>query len=163
VVAVFWRTARVLVLLVPGFIASPAVAGETTARQPIAEVLGRTVYADELTAPATAGGSAQDAAALERARGEKLRRLVWTAIFDDYSRQRSIEPTAAEIESHLREHLRFKHEDKIRREKQREQLANELKSPSLTEARRKQAQQHLETLDRIEEHESRITRGAPRP
>ena len=145
-----------IILSVVGLAGSPALAGEAGARRPVAEVLGQAVYADELAQPATAGGPALDAAPLERALGEKLRTLVWTAVFEDYAKQRRIEPTAAEIESQLRDHRRFKQEDKIRREKERERLAKELKSPNLPEARRKQAQQHLETLDRIEDHEARI-------
>ncbi len=152
-----------IILSVVGLAGSPALAGEASARRPVAEVLGRTVYAQELAQPVTPGGPALDAAAFERARGEKLRGLVWTAVFEDYSRQRRVEPKAAEIESHLRNHRRFKQEDKIRRVKERDQLANELRSPNLTEARRKQAQQHLETLDRIEEQEARIAEERRHP
>ena len=49
-------------------------------------------------------------------------------------------------------------EDKRRRERERQQLTDELKSAALNEARRKQAQQHLETLDCIEEHEARLVK-----
>lgn len=155
--AVSWCMPGALILCIAGLAGSPALAGEAGARRPIAEVLGRTVYAEELTPPAAVSGPSLDGAALERARGEKLRGIVWTAVFEDYSRQRRIEPTAAEIESHLQHHRRFQQEDKIRREKERERLTKELRSSDLTEARRKQAQQHLETLDRLEEHEARIT------
>jgi hypothetical protein len=136
----------VLILAVAILAGSPAVAGDTGDRQPVATILGRTVYADELGAVA------------ERARGEKLRGLVWTAVFEDYAKQRRIEPTAAEIESHLQHLRRFTQEDKTRRERERHQLTDELKSAALTEARRKQAQQHLETLDQIEEHEARLAK-----
>ncbi len=125
---------------------------------PVAEILGKPVTLANLDAgvpvnlpkPATADDKL-------RHRKERLRGLVWSAVFDDYARQRRLEPTAAEIESHIRSNARLQAQLRAEREQQRAALIEELKSPNLTAARRKQAQQHLDTLNRIQEHDARLT------
>ncbi len=130
------------------------------AEPPVATILGKAVTRAELDPPANiavspAGVTAPDGEALKtRQRRERLRALVWQAVFEDYAQQRHIAPTPAEIESHLRHHHRFQREDRQRREQDRQRLIGELKSPKLTEARRKQAQQHLDTLNRLKEFDA---------
>jgi len=141
---------------------SPLQAAGAAIRKPVAEVLGKAVYEDDLVPPKADAeqkaklSPADHRAWYERTREEALRNLVWSAVFGDYAQQRKIEPTPAEIDSQIREQKRFMSEDKVRRSKQREELIAELKSPGLTEARRKQAQQHLETLNSLRDHDARM-------
>ena len=50
---------------------------------------------------------------------------------------------------------KFRREDTVRREKEREALIAELRSPNLSVKRRKQAQEHLDTLNSLREHNAR--------
>ena len=140
---------------------SPAGAADSD-RQIVAEVLGRTVYADELV-PAKEIQEQKAKLAprtytswYERTQGEKLRTLVWSAVFSDYAQKRHIEPTPAEIESNMNQTRKFVKEDRIRRNGEREALMAELKSPRIAETRRKQAQQYLDTLNSLHEHDVRM-------
>jgi hypothetical protein len=92
----------------------------------------------------------------DRTREEALRNLVWSPVFADFAQKRNIEPTPAEIESQVRQTKKFMAGDKVRREKQREDLIAELRSPGLSDARRKQAQQHLDTLNSLRDHDARM-------
>ncbi len=94
------------------------------------------------------------AAWLQKEKNEKLRTLVWQAVFEDFAKQQRVEPTAAEIESQINSQRRFMKEDKLRRAKERERLVAELKSPNLSEAQRKQSQQYLDTLLSLEKHDA---------
>jgi hypothetical protein len=144
------------------FSAPPALsAAETMIRKPVAEVLGKPVYEDDLV-PSKAEAEqkaklspADYLAWYERTREETLRNLVWSAVFADFAQKRKIEPTPAEIDSQIRQTKRFMAEDKVRRQKQREELIVELKSASLSDARRKQAQQYLQTLNSLRDHDAR--------
>ncbi|MEK7262725.1 MAG: hypothetical protein AAB346_00080 [Pseudomonadota bacterium] len=117
---------------------------------PVAEILGKPVTLADLDAgvavnlpkPATADDKL-------RHRKERLRGLVWSAVFDDYARQRRLAPTTDEIGSNVRSNARLRAQLHTEREQQRVALVEELKSPSLSAARRQQAQQHLDTLERI--------------
>ena len=143
--------------------APPSVpAAETATRKPVAEVLGRSLYEDDLVPPKANGeqkaklSPADHRQWYERTREETLRNLVWSAVFADFALKRKIEPTPAEIDSQIRQTSKFLQEDKVRREKQREELTAELRSPGLTEARRKQAHQYLETLNSLRDHDARM-------
>jgi hypothetical protein len=139
-----------------------AVAAEDGARRPVAEVLDKVVYEDDLVPPRLREEQraklAPDAYAawIERTRGENLRGAVWSAVFSDYAKKRDVRPTQAEIESHVNSIRKFKKEDRVRREQERERLIAELKSPDVTETRRKQAQQYLDTLNSLREHDLRM-------
>jgi hypothetical protein len=115
-----------------------------SAAEPVAEIFGKTITESDLAAP---GG--RDQANSARARGERLRALVWRAVFADFARTHNIEPTEAEIVSNIESHRRLKAQGDTDRVAQREALLAELKSPGLSEQRRKQAQQHLDTLDKL--------------
>jgi hypothetical protein len=145
-----------------------AIALTVAAAEPlgaVAVVLGRAIYPQDLSAPAAAGEPRNDLPpdAQQRAREERLRALVWSAVFEDYTRQRQIETTEAEVGSHIRHHLALREQDKLRRERERERLTEELKSPGPADARRRQAQQYLDTLTQIEEHEARLTQERQDP
>lgn len=137
-------------------------AAEPAIRTPAANVLGKSVYEDDLVPPkAEAEQKAKLApveykAWYERTREEGLRNLVWSAVFADFAQKRKIEPTTSEIDSQISEQKKFMSEDKVRREKQRLELTAELKTPGLSDARRKQAQQYLDTLNSLREHDSRM-------
>ena len=141
---------------------SSLLAAETAVRTPVAEVLGKPVYEDDLIPPKTVAeqraklSPAEHLAWHERTREEALRNRVWSAVFGDYAGKRKIEPTPAEIDSQIRSQKKFMNEDKVRREKQREELVVELRSPGLTEAQRRQKQQFLETLNSLHAHDSRM-------
>ncbi len=111
--------------------------------QPVAEVFGQKLYAADLTAPGAA------------APGELLRARVWKAVFDDYARTRAIAPSEAEITSQIEGQRRMKARSDAERVRQREALVAELKSPSLSEQRRKDAQQHLDLLNKLAEFETK--------
>ena len=128
---------------------SVAYAGEQGSQTVVAEVLGRSItlrdldtgnVANEAKAPAI------DDETIKRMRQEKLRGLVWTAVLEDYAKQRRIEPTPAEIDSNIRNSRRLGEELRVKRDKERTPLTQELASPGLSDARRKQAQQHLDNL-----------------
>ena len=144
------------------YVPSPVAAAETSLRTPVAEVFGRVVHEADLVPPqADAEQKAQLSPAehkawYERAREEALRNRVWSAVFGDYAQQRKIGATQAEIDSQIRSQKKFMSEDKVRREKQREELTAELKSPRLTEAQRKQKQQYLDTLNSLRDHDARM-------
>jgi hypothetical protein len=151
-----------LVLATALAILPPAVLGmEQAGRAPVGEVLGRAVYADELVAQQAAETqrrkltASEHVAWMERERRERFRALVWSAVFDDYARTRRIEPTPAEIESHIANHRRFIEQDRVSREQQRKALIAELKSPSLPDARRQQAQAQLETLNSLKDFDEK--------
>jgi hypothetical protein len=124
----------------------------------VAVVLGRTIYPQDLVVPVGRGEPRSELPpdARQRVREERLRALVWSAVFEDYTRQRQIEATEAEVDSHIRHHLAFREQEKLRRESERARLTEELKSPGLAETRRRQAQQYLDTLTRIEERETQL-------
>lgn len=134
-----------------------AVQAGATDAPPVAEILGKSVTLADLDAGVPAN-LPKPVTADDRLkfRKERLRGLVWSAVFDDYARQRRLEPTAAEIESHIRSNARLRAQLRAEREQQRAALVEELKSPALAEARRQQAQQHLDTLNRIREHDARL-------
>lgn len=124
-------------------------AAEKAADTPVAIVFGEHIYAKDLVLPG--GAKATHAASAERAKGEVLRARVWTAVFAEYARRRKIEPTEAEIDSQIEGHRRIAARLDAERVQQREALMAELKSTNLSEARRKAAQQHLDTLNRLAE------------
>jgi len=152
----------ILCLLSLDFWSTPSSlqAADMDIRMPVAEVLGKALYEDDLVPPKA---DAEQKAKLsstdhrvwyERTREETLRNRVWSAVFGDYTERRKIEPTQAEIDSQIREQKKFMSEDRVRRAKQREELIAELKSPGLNEAQRKQKQQYLETLNSLRDHDA---------
>jgi len=148
---------RLLLLFVMGFIFSlPVHAVDELGDRPLAAIFGELVYAKDLVAPgAKSGAAAIDPAHEQRARGEVLRGRVWKAVFEDYARRRNIAPTDAEITSQIEGHQRMKVRSDAERVQQRTTLIEELKSPSLTETRRKAAQQHLDTLNQLAEFDAK--------
>jgi hypothetical protein len=124
-------------------LAVPAVAADETT---VAEVLGRAVSLRQLDAGQT--GSLNDEAR-RHARAERLREVVWTAVFEDYARRRGIEVSAAEIETHVASHAAIQERLGRERAQRHAALAAELKSTGLSEARRRQAQQELDVSDRL--------------
>lgn len=145
-----------LVLLLTNAFSLPAA--DKTDLKPVADILGRPVFEADLL-PAKEDSEqkmklppAEYQAWRERTRAETLRNLVWSAVFADYAGKRKIEPTQAEIDSQIRSMDKFRREDTVRREKEREALIAELRSPNLSAKRRKQAQEHLDTLNSLREH-----------
>ena len=152
------------------FSAPPSLfAAETTIRNPVAEFLGKAIYEDDLVPPKAADeqkaklSPVDHLAWYERTREEALRNLVWSSVFADFSQKRKVEPTPAEIDSQIREQKKFMSADKLRRQKQREELIIELKSPGLTEAQRKQKQQYLDTLNSLRDHDARMEKEQSDP
>jgi hypothetical protein len=140
----------------------------TAAEKPVAAILGKAVHSEELTPPDALEQKkkmADDAYAawLAKAQQEKVRTIVWTAVFGDYSAKRKIEPTAAEIESQIRQQQKFMKEDRLRREKDRQGLIKELASQGITETRRQQAQQYLDTLNSLRKHDARMDKERSKP
>lgn len=124
----------------------------------VVEVLGRSITLEDLetgNVPNEAKASTLDDETLKRMRQEKLRGLVWTAVFEDYAKQRRIEPTPAEIDSSIGNSRRMGEELMVKRDRERAILTQELASPSLSEAQRKQAQEHLDNLNLIQAHDAR--------
>jgi hypothetical protein len=140
---------------------SLSFAAEQTARRPVAEILGKGLYEDDLVPARLAGEQkaklAPDAYAAwyKREKGEKLKAMVWSAVCSDYAKKRNVEPTQAEIGSHVNALRKFKKEDRARQEKERAALIEELKTPGLSETRRKQAQQYLDTLNSLREFDGK--------
>ena len=148
---------RLLLLSVFGFIVSlPVHAADEAGDQPVAVIFGEKVYGKDLVAPGVKpGAAAMDPANEQRARGEALRGRVWKAVFEDYARERRIAPTAAEITTHIEGHQRIQVHIAAENAAQRTALIAELKSPGLTEARRKAAQQHLDALNQSAEFDAK--------
>jgi hypothetical protein len=133
-------------------LAVPALAAEIAT---VAEILGRRISLQELDSGQSGALTAEQ---LQRARGERLRGLIWTAMFEDYARQRGIEVRDAEIESHLASQARSRARLRREREERLAALAAELQAPGLSEARRRQAQQELDVLERLREFDDRQDR-----
>jgi hypothetical protein len=148
---------------------STLAAADKAIRKPVAEILGIAVYEDDLVPPKADAEQkakllpADHQAWQKRMREESLRTMVWSAVFRDYAEQRRIEPTPPEIERQISSQKKFMAEDKARREKQRKELTTELKSPGLPEERRKQAQQHLDTLNSLRDHDSQMEQERREP
>jgi hypothetical protein len=152
-----------LLLIIFSLFLTPSLgAAEPAVRKPVAEILGKAVYEEDLVPSQAAAEQKTKLSPAEyqdwheRTRQGALRDRVWSAVFSDYTEKKKIEPTSDEIDSQIRQQKKFMAEDKVRREKQREELAVELTSPGLSEARRKQAQQHLDTLNSLREHDNRL-------
>lgn len=153
---------RFFFILLISCLPSSLSAAETALPKPVAEILGKALYEKDLIPPKADAeqkaklSSADYRAWYERLRQEALRGLVWSAIFSDYAQKRQIEPTPAEIDSQIRQQKKFMAGDKVRREKQREELVAELRSPGLPDARRKEAQKHLDTLNSLRDNDARM-------
>ncbi len=149
-----------LLVISPTFTAS-AGAADTGYRRPVAELLGKAIYADELLPTLQEREQKEKlstdayAAWHDGTASENFRALIWSRVFADYSQKRKIEPTEAEIESNMNQTRRFMKEDRVRREKEREALIKELASQSLPEPRRKQAQQYLDTLNSLRDFDTK--------
>ena len=144
-------------------------AAEITSRVPVAEVLGKSLYEEDLVPLKTDAeqkaklSPAEHQAWRERTREEAIKNLVWSSVFRDYAEKRRIEPTQAEIDSQIRSQKKFMAEDKVRREKQRDELIVELKSSGLSEAKRKQSQQYLDTLNSLRDHDVKMEKERSDP
>lgn len=144
-------------------------AAEITVRKSVAEILGKAIYEDDLVSPKvdteqkTKLSPAEHKEWYKRTREEALRNLVWSSVFSDFAQKRNIEPTPAEIDSQIREQKKFMAGDKVRREKQREELIVELRSPGLSDGRRQQAQQYLDTLNSLRDHDARMEKERSDP
>lgn len=111
----------------------------------VATVLGKNITLNELDeAPPS-----DDPAMRQKMRENHLRGLVWSAVFADYAKQRNVEPTAAEIESHILNHARLQQQMRAEREQQRKILQSALQSADLASARRAQLTQQLQVLDSL--------------
>jgi len=151
------ETNRRLLLLSAVFFlltAVPFLATAASEKKPVAEVLGKAVYWDELTPSGSTEqkkklDNAAYASWLASAQEKKLQSIVWSSVFGDYTAKLKIEPTQQEIASQISNQERFMKEDRVRREKDRQNLIKELALPGITEARRKQAQQYLDTLNSL--------------
>jgi len=142
-----------LLLFSIGFLFSAQVLGEDGAK-PVAEIFGQKLYAADLIALDTAGTKRTRGPRLDPI-GETLRARVWQAVFDDYARIRNIAPTEAEIASQIEGQRRMKARSYSERARQRETLAAELKSPTLSEKRRNDAQQHFDLLNKLAEFDAK--------
>lgn len=141
------------------FILSVPVAAEM-GDQPLAVIFGEKLYAKDLMASSSAkpdSKAAIDPDTEQRVRGEALRTRVWKAAFEDYARKRNIAPTEAEITWQIEGHQRMKLRTDAERARQRAALIDELKSPNLTDSRRKAAQQHLDVLNQSMEFDAKRT------
>jgi hypothetical protein len=149
--------------------AAPFLASAASDKKPVAEVLGKAVYLDELTPPDAAEQKKKlDNAAYESwlasAQEKRLQSIVWSSVFSDYAAKRKIEPTQQEIASQINSQQKFMKEDRVRREKDRQNVIKELASPGITEARRQQAQKYLDTLNSLHGHDERMDKeyGSPK-
>lgn len=161
---------KLLLLLVVFFLltTAPFLATAASDKKTVAEVLGKSVYLDELMPPDAAEqkkklDNAAYASWLASAQEKKLQSIVWSSVFGDYALKRKIEPTQQEIASEISNQQKFMKEDRVRREKDRQDLIRELASPGITEARRKQAQQYLDTLNSLHGHDERMDKEYGNP
>jgi hypothetical protein len=148
--------------------AMPLLATAGSDKKLVAEVLGKPVYSDELTPPDAAEqkkklDKAAYASWLASAREKRLQSFVWSSVFSDYAAKRKIEPTQQEIDSQISNQQKFMKEDRVRREKDRQDLIKELASPGITEARRQQAQKYLDTLNSLHGHDERMEKEQSSP
>jgi len=140
--------------VVLGVISLLLVPVQAADNQPVAVVFGTKIYEADLAAPG-ASPKAGDPAAEQRAKGERLRARVWQAVFEDYAKRRNIEPTVTEIDSQIEGQKRMKVRSDADRVAQHAALTTELKRPDLPATRRRAAQQHLDTLNKLAEFESK--------
>ena len=132
----------------------PVQAADPAPVKPVVVLFGENIYPKDLVAPANSQPLAGQAG-VERVQGELLRARVWKAVFEDYARRRNIVPTEAEVSSQIEGHRRMQERADAERVRQRAALVEELKSSTLTEQRRQAARQHLDTLDRLAEFETK--------
>ena len=83
---------------------------------------------------------------------ERLRSLVWNAVFQEYAKQRQLAPTAQEIESYIKKQELLLNEAVSEREQQRQKLLTELKSPNVSEDYRRNAQPLLNSLNDLKNY-----------
>src|ERR1700690_3087542 len=99
-------------------IAAPFLATAASDNKPVAEVLGKSVYRDELTPPDSAEqkkklDNAAYASWLASAQEKRLQSMVWSSVFSDYALKRKIEPTQQEIASQVSNQQKFMKEDRV--------------------------------------------------
>lgn len=110
---------------------------------PVATIFGYVIYADDLVHESAVEKmkAKLDPDAFDvwyaRARENAMRSQVWSAIFANYHGVKNIEATQLETNLHLVFAAKLRAERRTRRERERDALTAELKSPSLSEARRK--------------------------
>jgi hypothetical protein len=161
---------KLLLLSVMFFLltAVPFLASAASDKKPVAEVLGKAVYRDELTPPDSAEqkkklDNTAYASWLASAQETRLRSMVWSSVLSDYAAKRKIEPTEQEIASQVSSQQKFMKEDRVRRENDRQGLIKELASPGITEARRQQAQKYLDTLNSLHGFDERVEKEYGNP
>jgi len=142
---------RTLFLLVFAALAATGWPANGAEPAPVAEILGRAVSLAELDAgrPPADPAKPPPVEELQRWRGERLRALVWSAVFEDYAREHNIVVSEAEIASNIRSQERTRERLQREREAQRAALQKELAAPTLEEGRRAAAQLHLDMIERI--------------
>ena len=101
--------------------------------------------------PAEAG----DRRLINAAPEERLRGLVWSAVFDDYARQRRLAPTTDKIGSERSFECKTSRRKRTEREQQRVALVEELKSPSPERGAAPAEHQHLDTLSNASAYSTR--------
>ncbi len=156
---VYHRTYRQWVLslfLVAALISSGralhATEDEPDKRRPVLTVLGRDVFSDELVSEKASermkiklNAEAYDAW-LARARADNAQTQVWSAVINDYLAAKNVEPKQDEIETHLDYSRKVRKEKHSRLESERETLAAELKSPSISASRSQEVKQQLDSI-----------------
>ncbi|MCB1009487.1 MAG: hypothetical protein KDB94_11405 [Acidobacteria bacterium] len=121
-------------------------AEEPAAPVPVATLFDRPIFLSDL-APREESVETLDADALREARAERLRARVWRAVLDDYASRRDVEPTEAEITSHIENGRRIAARLTRANEERRASIAVELAAADLAAGRRAQLEKELAALD----------------
>jgi hypothetical protein len=114
------QTAFLILLIAVGSLASASP--EQTSEQPVAEVLGKPIYQEDVGPPTPTHQQQGKAISIDEEERlkhdrEQLRGLVWGSVFRDYAASRKVKATEAEVESlYLSTFARVENEVEAKRE-----------------------------------------------
>lgn len=112
----------------------------------VARLFGEAIVASDLDPPPE-DAATLDETGLRTARALRLKARVWFAVLDDYARGKSLEPTEAEVISHVENGRRLAALLSGENERRRAAVAVELTAPGLDAARRAPLEKELAALD----------------
>jgi len=121
-------------------------AADEAADPVVATLFDRPILLTELD-PKDGSAATLEADALRAARAERLRARVWRAVLDDYGSRREVEPTEAEVTSHVENGRRIAARLAQQNEERRAAIAVELAAADLAPARRAQLEKQIAGLD----------------
>jgi hypothetical protein len=160
----FWLLITSASLLVAISVVIGFAADDTpsNSKDPVATIFDKTIYADQLNPPdkqmqEMKGKLKNDDynAWLIKYRGDHLFEMIWNATMDDYLLQHHISVTQEEIDAFSTTLYKQIEEDNARREKERKDIMEQLKSGNLSKEQKDRLSERLKTLNSLKEFDER--------